>query len=188
MKLRRKALLISLGFLVVAATIWMRTFFKVPPLPSEVDQQRQEAVYTTETEQERRMERACSNPAYGCAVSVVESGGAPYLAPPQERHRIAPFLLVPLATVTPVYPANAKNGRLEGDVGLRLRIGATGVVQSAEPTFGDPVLQSAAVSALESWRFRPYLLSGAPVPTESEITVQFRHAKVTVCLKERYSC
>ncbi len=76
--------------------------------------------------------------------------------------------------VEPIYPAIARQIRLEGTVQLRAVIGRDGTVQSAEVLSGSPVVVQAAIKAILDWRYQPTLLDGEPAAVETLITVVFR--------------
>ncbi len=52
-------------------------------------------------------------------------------------------------------------------------IGASGTVKSLKVMKGDPLLQKAAVDAVMQWQYRPTMLNGHPVETETTITLNF---------------
>jgi protein TonB len=72
------------------------------------------------------------------------------------------------------YPAEAKARHLTGKVLFRAIIGQDGsvkgltVIESADPLF-----VPAAVAAVQSWRYHPYLLNGQPVAMDTTITAIF---------------
>ena len=74
----------------------------------------------------------------------------------------------------PVYPDAARDARIEGDVQLKVRIGADGHVLSAEPLDGSPVLAAAAQEAVMRYAYRPVLLNGNLVEVDTTVTVPFR--------------
>jgi periplasmic protein TonB len=75
--------------------------------------------------------------------------------------------------VQPVYPLEAKQGHLQGDVLLQATIGTDGLIHDLKVVKGHPVLVEAAKGAVEQWRYKPYLLNGNPVEVETMITVKF---------------
>jgi TonB family protein len=72
------------------------------------------------------------------------------------------------------YPAEAKARHLTGKVLFHAIIAQDGsvkgltVIESADPLF-----VPAAVAAVQSWRYHPYLLNGQPVAMDTTITVIF---------------
>lgn len=73
----------------------------------------------------------------------------------------------------PVYPAIAKAAHLSGAVVLRAIISKTGEMQQLTVISGPEMLRSSAVAAVQTWRYRPYLLNGEPTDVETTITVNF---------------
>lgn len=74
---------------------------------------------------------------------------------------------------TPVYPAFALAARISGTVTLGAIISKTGVIENLRVISGPAVLQQAALDAVRTWRYRPYLLDGQPVEVETTVTVNF---------------
>lgn len=74
----------------------------------------------------------------------------------------------------PVYPAVAHAARVEGTVVLGAVIARDGTIQNLHVISGHPLLLQAALDAVRSWRYRPYLLSGEPVEVETTINVIFK--------------
>lgn len=73
----------------------------------------------------------------------------------------------------PVYPAIAKAARVSGAVVLRAIISRNGEMQRLTVISGPEMLRSNAVAAVQTWRYRPYLLNGEPTDVETMITVNF---------------
>ncbi|SDE67104.1 energy transducer TonB [Terriglobus roseus] len=73
----------------------------------------------------------------------------------------------------PVYPAIAKAAHLSGAVVLRAIISKTGEMERLTVISGPEMLRSSAVAAVQTWRYRPYLLNGEPTDVETTITVNF---------------
>lgn len=78
-----------------------------------------------------------------------------------------------LQRVTPEYPPLAKAARIQGWVVLNAIIGKDGSVQNLEVASGHPMLAAAALRAVSQWKFRPYILDGAPIEVETQIAVHF---------------
>jgi len=76
-------------------------------------------------------------------------------------------------SVQPVYPADAKKQHLEGNVKLRLVVGADGNVRSIQLVSGAPMLAPAAISAARQFRYAPALLNGQPIETIQTIDMSF---------------
>jgi protein TonB len=77
------------------------------------------------------------------------------------------------APPSPTYPPIARAVRLSGTVSLAATISPTGTITNLRVLSGSPMLQRAAIDAVQSWRYRPYLLNGQPVEVETTINVVF---------------
>jgi peptidyl-prolyl cis-trans isomerase A (cyclophilin A) len=73
----------------------------------------------------------------------------------------------------PVYPIEAKQKGVSGRVVLDAIIGPDGAVQDLRIISGPDELQQAALDAVKSWRYRPYLLNGNPVEVRTTVNVIF---------------
>ena len=70
-------------------------------------------------------------------------------------------------------PVLAKQQTMEGAVVLLATIDKEGNIQKLQPLSGPEILFAAAREAVKQWRFKPYYASGAPVDSETQITVKF---------------
>jgi protein TonB len=52
-------------------------------------------------------------------------------------------------------------------------VGTDGRVKSAKATSGPLVLQNAATAAVRQWTYRPALLNGSPVESETRVELKF---------------
>ena len=75
--------------------------------------------------------------------------------------------------VEPVYPPEARRAGAAGLVELSVTIAADGTVKAAQIVKGDPLLAKAAGEAVMQWRYRPTLLSGIPIVSQTRITLNF---------------
>jgi TonB family protein len=78
-----------------------------------------------------------------------------------------------ISKVAPVYPAEAKDARIQGVVILETLISTEGRVSSVRVISGHPLLQQAAVDAVSQWMYKPTLLNGQPVEVVTTTTVNF---------------
>jgi periplasmic protein TonB len=78
-----------------------------------------------------------------------------------------------LAKTLPQYPAIPKSAGIQGTVVLQATISKSGSIQNLRVISGHPMLQQAALDAVRSWRYKPYLLNGEPVEVETTINVVF---------------
>jgi len=78
-----------------------------------------------------------------------------------------------LRKVQPLYPESAKQKGIQGPVLLSAVIGADGHILQLAPIYGKEELVPAAMSAVQQWEYRPYILLGQPAEVETEIQVQF---------------
>jgi protein TonB len=74
----------------------------------------------------------------------------------------------------PSYPVIAKTVGVEGTVVLQATISKVGMIENLRVISGPPMLQQAALDAVKTWRYRPYLLSQQPVEVETTVNVIFK--------------
>lgn len=74
----------------------------------------------------------------------------------------------------PQYPIIAKTVGMQGTVVLQATISKAGTIQNLQVVSGPPMLQQAAIDAVKTWRYRPYLLNNEPVEVETTVNVIFR--------------
>jgi TonB family protein len=75
--------------------------------------------------------------------------------------------------VTPEYPAEAREKRIQGTVKLNVTIRKDGSVTVQNVVEGDQALAPAAIEAVRQWRYRPTILAGQPVDVQTTIDVVF---------------
>jgi TonB family protein len=78
-----------------------------------------------------------------------------------------------LAKTTPEYPPIAKAAHISGMVVLQATISKTGTVENLHVISGPAMLQQAALEAVRTWRYRPYLINGEPVEVQTTVNVIF---------------
>ena len=124
-------------------------------------------------------------PVSGSADGIVEGLGAnqgiveaapPIREPVMQPVRISSGIKPParIKDVAPVYPEIARRARVQGVVILEAIIGVDGRVEQARVLRSVPLLDQAAVNAVQSWEYTPTLLDGRPVPIIMTVTVNFR--------------
>ena len=75
--------------------------------------------------------------------------------------------------VKPVYPAIARSARVTGVVIVEATIGPDGKVIDAKVVRSVPLLDQAALDAVQQWEYMPTLLNGVPVPVVVTVTINF---------------
>ena len=75
--------------------------------------------------------------------------------------------------VPPVYPPDAKQNRIQGEVKLEVTIGKDGHVAEATPASGPPELTQSAVDAVLQWVYKPTLLNGQPATVLTTVSVNY---------------
>jgi protein TonB len=75
--------------------------------------------------------------------------------------------------VAPVYPPLARAAHVQGVVLLQTSIDKTGQVADVSVLSGHPLLNDAAVEAVQQWTYQPVLLNGQPVDVVTTVTVNF---------------
>jgi protein TonB len=79
-----------------------------------------------------------------------------------------------LTSTLPVYPAFARDARVEGDVVIRTTIDKNGNVNHMEVVSGPTMLRQAALDALSRWKYVPSKLDGQAVSVQMLVTIRFR--------------
>jgi TonB family protein len=75
--------------------------------------------------------------------------------------------------VTPMYPPEAKQARIQGTVKMTATINKDGTIQTLDLVSGHPLLADAAIDAVKQWIYKPTLLNGNPVEVITQIDVNF---------------
>jgi TonB family protein len=78
-----------------------------------------------------------------------------------------------LQQAPPVYPPIAQAARVSGTVVLQATISRSGTVKELQVLSGPPMLQQAALDAVKSWRYKPYLVSSTAVEVQTQVIVVF---------------
>lgn len=76
-------------------------------------------------------------------------------------------------SMKPDYPAEARPQKLHGPVVLQATIARDGSVEDLKIVRGYFVLGKAAIAAVKQWQFKPYVINGKAVRTQTQITVNF---------------
>jgi protein TonB len=78
-----------------------------------------------------------------------------------------------ISSRVPVYPDAARANHIQGRVLLQAIINKDGFVGHLHVIDGDPALRHAALEAVATWHYRPYLVNGQPVDVSTTISVDF---------------
>ena len=93
----------------------------------------------------------------------------------QKPRRVGGDVIPPERTVykAPQYPPAAQAARIEGTVILEAIIDADGVVQNVKVLKSVPLLDRAAIEAVQQWRYKPTRLNSVAIPVIMSVTVTF---------------
>jgi protein TonB len=107
--------------------------------------------------------------------SVFGSGTPQVKAAPPKKVNISAGVAIGMLIqkTTPIYPPIAKAARVSGTVILQAMISKSGTIEDLRVISGPAMLQQAALDAVKTWRYRPYLLNNEPVEVETTINVIF---------------
>ena len=94
-------------------------------------------------------------------------------APARLRVSSAAEAVLVIQKTMPVYPPIAVAAHVEGTVMLAATISKAGTIENLHVTSGPALLQQAALDAVKTWRYRPYLLNNEPVEVETTVNVIF---------------
>jgi len=78
-----------------------------------------------------------------------------------------------LSKTNPIYPVIARTTGTTGTVVLAATISTTGRIENLSVVSGPLMLRQAAIDAVKTWRYRPYLLNNQPVEVETTINIAF---------------
>jgi protein TonB len=78
-----------------------------------------------------------------------------------------------VSSVRPVYPAEAKQNRIQGTVRFQATIDKDGHVAALSVVSGPPALVQSAMDAVKQWIYKPTYLNGEPVTVLTTIDVNY---------------
>jgi len=96
----------------------------------------------------------------------VEGGQLPFLDAKEATRLI-------LNQATPEYPALAKVNFIQGRVRVQLMVSAAGSVVKAHVVSGNPILATAVLNSVRTWRYRPLQAKGDSTPFSTTVEVNF---------------
>jgi TonB family protein len=73
----------------------------------------------------------------------------------------------------PLYPAIAKAAHIAGQVAIATEVDPSGNVTRTAIISGPPLLRQAALDAVKSWHFTPFLIDGAPASIHTKMTISY---------------
>jgi TonB family protein len=73
----------------------------------------------------------------------------------------------------PIYPSIAKTARVQGTVVLAATISRAGRIQDLQVISGPAMLRQAAIDAVRTWQYKPYMLDGQPIDVQTTVNVDF---------------
>jgi protein TonB len=82
-----------------------------------------------------------------------------------------------LSAPVPVYPAEAKQNRIQGTVRLEITIDKEGRVANMSLLSGPPELVRSATDAVQQWVYKPTLLNGEPVSVLTTVDINYTLAQ-----------
>lgn len=78
-----------------------------------------------------------------------------------------------VSRVNPEYPLAARQSRLQGSVVVSAIVATDGRIKSVKAVSGPPMLQNSAMAAVKQWIYKPALLNGSPVESETRVELKF---------------
>jgi protein TonB len=114
-------------------------------------------------------------------IAIGEAGHGPNVTQAPARAATGPLYIssgvsqgLLIAPILPVYPAIAKAAHVEGTVVIEAINSRTGTIESLYVISGPPMLQRAAIDAIQPARYQPFRLNGEATTVQTTITVNFR--------------
>jgi protein TonB len=121
----------------------------------------------------------------GAGMEALNGSGAPaavFNGSGQSKVNVVPRVVTVSAGVAvgmlthktqPVYPPIAKSARVQGTIVLQATISKSGNVDNIRVVSGPVMLRQAALDAVKTWHYRPYMLNNSPTEVETTINVIF---------------
>jgi protein TonB len=121
------------------------------------------------------MEGLGGSSSNGVADSLFNNAGPKVKAAVPKKVNISAGVAVGMLIqkTQPVYPPIAKAARVSGTVVLQATISKSGMIEGLRVVSGPAMLQQAAMDAVKTWRYKPYLLNNEPVEVETTVNVIF---------------
>jgi protein TonB len=113
-----------------------------------------------------------AQPAAGAGLTAVATASIP-----SPQIQVSPGVLQAflLAHPEPVYPAAAKERKIQGKVVVALTVDRTGATKDIRVLSSpDQTLTDSAIAAVSQWRYTPYKLNGVTVDAQSTVEVNFK--------------
>jgi TonB family protein len=115
-------------------------------------------------------------------AAIATINRAPRIASPPVAHatpNAAILVAVPeqsmklhlISSRVPIYSAAATAAHATGPVVIKAIVTSRGAVEPLQVIEGDPALRRAALDAVSTWRYRPYLQDGVPIDVSTTISV-----------------
>ncbi len=170
-----------------AAVKKLQLQFSSPEFKATMDRAMKQQVKTLTAEQEKMLDNIRSGELsirlkeQAQQIARLDLPGMPFVAPAEGQPlKIAPGVLAGNNThkENPVYPVEAKQKAIQGAVVLHVIVSETGTVEQISALQSpDEALTRSAITAVQQWTYKPFLLNGAAVPVESTVTVTYSLAK-----------
>ncbi|HTW61903.1 MAG TPA: TonB family protein [Terracidiphilus sp.] len=123
------------------------------------------------------MDGSGNNSAIGGVFSSAKQFGV-LAAPPRVLNvssAVAFGLLI--RKTPPIYPRFARDSGLSGTVVLLAQISKSGTIEDLRVVSGPEMLRQAALNAVRTWRYKPYVINNRPTAIETTIEVAFSLAE-----------
>jgi protein TonB len=78
-----------------------------------------------------------------------------------------------VSSPAPIYPKVALLMNLRGTVLIDAAVDETGRVTDIQVISGNPVFRSAAMEAIQNWKYEPARLNGQPTATHVQVKINF---------------
>jgi len=115
-----------------------------------------------------------SNPVQAQSTAPVDTSAAEQ-KPADRVQKVAGRVIAGniISRTPPVYPPEAREAKISGAVVLHAIISKTGTVEDLTVISGPKELRRAALDAVRTWLYKPYLLNGDPTAVDTTVTINF---------------
>lgn len=129
--------------------------------------------YTDESVSENSVEAKKGNTlAKAVDNEILKDSDADSLPTPTEEYLVSQMPMV-LTEIKPIYPKEARDKQIEGDVLLDILIDDAGIVRSAIFVEGPTIFKNVAIEAMKKFKFRPAAVDGKPVAVKIRYRLKF---------------